>query len=211
MDMPMFCFQCQETAGCKGCTRSGVCGKTPDVAAMQDLLIYVTKGISQVASALRAESKEVTKDTNHLVTTNLFTTITNANFDKEAIIKRIEDTLVAKKRLLAELSSTEGLPEAALWEGARDSFEEKARTVGVLASTDMLAADQASVDMVFAMKPEENHDLVERMTTRHGLRQLSYMKELGIGNDRYALIDLDHDGRRMSVEEAVANLTPFAG
>lgn len=211
MDMPMFCFQCQETAGCKGCTRSGVCGKTPDVAAMQDLLIYVTKGISQVASALRAEGKEVTKDTNHLVTTNLFTTITNANFDKEAIIKRIEDTLVAKKRLLAELSSTEGLPEAALWEGARDSFEEKARTVGVLASTDMLAADQASVDMVFAMKPEENHDLVERMTTRHGLRQLSYMKELGIGNDRYALIDLDHDGRRMSVEEAVANLTPFAG
>lgn len=83
--------------------------------------------------------------------------------------------------------------------------------VGILASTDMLAADQASVDMVFAMKPEENHDLVERMTTRHGLRQLSYMKELGIGNDRYALIDLDHDGRRMSVEEAVANLTPFAG
>lgn len=136
MDMPMFCFQCQETAGCKGCTRSDVCGKTPDVAAMQDLLIYVTKGISQVASALRAEGKEVTKDTNHLVTTNLFTTITNANFDKEAIIKRIEDTLVAKKRLLAELSSTEGLPEAALWEGARDSFEEKARTVGVLATED---------------------------------------------------------------------------
>lgn len=136
MDTPMFCFQCQETAGCKGCTRSGVCGKTPDVAAMQDLLIYVTKGISQVASALRAEGKEITKDTNHLVTTNLFTTITNANFDKEAIIKRIEDTLVAKKQLLAELSSTEGLPEAALWEGTRDSFEEKARTVGVLATED---------------------------------------------------------------------------
>ena len=136
MDTPMFCFQCQETAGCKGCTRSGVCGKTPDVAAMQDLLIYMTKGISQAASALRAEGKEVTKDTNHLVTTNLFTTITNANFDKEAIIKRIEDTLVAKKRLLAELSSTEGLPEAALWEGTRDSFEEKARTVGVLATED---------------------------------------------------------------------------
>ena len=136
MDTPMFCFQCQETAGCKGCTRSGVCGKTPDVAAMQDLLIYVTKGISQAASALRAEGKEVAKDTNHLVTTNLFTTITNANFDKEAIIKRIEETLVAKKQLLAELSSTEGLPEAALWEGKRDSFEEKARTVGVLATED---------------------------------------------------------------------------
>ena len=136
MDTPMFCFQCQETAGCKGCTHSGVCGKTPDVAGMQDLLIYMTKGISQAASALRAEGKEVTKDTNHLVTTDLFTTITNANFDKEAIIKRIEDTLVAKKQLLAELSSTEGLPEAALWEGTRDSFEEKARTVGVLATED---------------------------------------------------------------------------
>lgn len=136
MDTPMFCFQCQETAGCKGCTHSGVCGKTPDVAGMQDLLIYMTKGISQAASALRAEGKEVTKDTNHLVTTNLFTTITNANFDKEAIIKRIEETLVAKKQLLAELSSTEGLPEAALWEGKRDSFEEKARTVGVLATED---------------------------------------------------------------------------
>ncbi|MGN0071526.1 MAG: hydroxylamine reductase [Atopobiaceae bacterium] len=134
MDTPMFCFQCQETAGCKGCTLSGVCGKTPDVAAMQDLLIYVTKGISQVASALRAEGKEVTKDTNHLVTTNLFTTITNANFDKEAIVKRIEDTLAAKKQLLGELSSTENLPEAALWEGTRDTFEEKARTVGVLAT-----------------------------------------------------------------------------
>ena len=83
--------------------------------------------------------------------------------------------------------------------------------VGILASTDMLAADQASVDMDFAMKPGENHDLVERMTARHGLRQLSYMKELGIGNDRHVLIDLDRDGRRMSVEEAVASLTPFAG
>lgn len=111
---------------------------------MQDLLIYMTKGISQAASALRAEGKEVTKDTNHLVTTNLFTTITNANFDKEAIIKRIEDTLVAKKRLLAELSSTEGLPEAALWEGTRDSFEEKARTVGVLATEDEDVRSSAS-------------------------------------------------------------------
>ncbi len=83
--------------------------------------------------------------------------------------------------------------------------------VGILASLDMLAIDQASVDIVFAMKEEEHHDLVERITTRHGLRQLSYMKELGIGNDRYALIDLDNGGKRMSVEEAVQNLKPFEG
>jgi uncharacterized Fe-S center protein len=83
--------------------------------------------------------------------------------------------------------------------------------VGILASEDMLAIDQASVDMVFAMKEEEHHDLVERIVTRHGLRQLSYMKELGIGNDRYVLIDLDNGGRRMTAEEAVQNLKPFEG
>ena len=78
----MFCYQCQETAGCKGCTMSGVCGKKPDVAAMQDLLVYVTKGISAITTALRQEGKQVSAKINHLITLNLFTTITNANFDK---------------------------------------------------------------------------------------------------------------------------------
>ncbi len=81
--------------------------------------------------------------------------------------------------------------------------------VGILASTDILAIDQACIDMVFAMKPEENHDLVERITTRHGLRQLSYMKELGMGNDRYKLIDLDNDNKRIVAKDAVQNLKPF--
>ena len=83
--------------------------------------------------------------------------------------------------------------------------------VGILASEDMLAIDQAPVDIVFAMKEEEHYDLVERITSRHGLRQLSYMKELGIGNDRYVLIDLDNGGKRMTVEDAVQNLKPFEG
>lgn len=83
--------------------------------------------------------------------------------------------------------------------------------VGILASEDMLAIDQASVDMVFAMKEEEHHDLVERIVTRHGLRQLSYMKKLGVGNVRYVLIDLDNGGVRMTAEEAVQNLKPFEG
>ncbi len=83
MEQKMFCYQCQETAGCKGCTMSGVCGKKPDVAAMQDLLVYVTKGISAVTTALRQEGKQVSAEINHLITLNLFTTITNANFDKE--------------------------------------------------------------------------------------------------------------------------------
>ena len=83
--------------------------------------------------------------------------------------------------------------------------------VGILASTDILAADQASVDMIYAMKPEENHAMVERIETRHGLRQLSYMKELGMGNDRYTLIDVDHDDAVITAADAVRGVKPFQG
>ena len=83
----MFCYQCQETAGCRGCTVSGVCGKTPDVAAMQDLLVYVTKGLASVVCQLRAEGQTVDKDINHLITVNMFITVTNANFDKAQATK----------------------------------------------------------------------------------------------------------------------------
>lgn len=133
MEQNMFCYQCQETAGCKGCTRVGVCGKTPDVAAMQDLLVYVTKGLSAVTTALRKEGKPVSAQVNHLITLNLFTTITNANFDKEAIEARIRATLDTKKELMGQLSDTANLPEAALWDGSGD-WEAKARTVGVLST-----------------------------------------------------------------------------
>ena len=98
MEQKMFCYQCQETAGCKGCTMSGICGKKPDVAAMQDLLVYVTKGISAITTALRQEGKQVSAKINHLITLNLFTTITNANFDKESIESRIRATLTYRKR-----------------------------------------------------------------------------------------------------------------
>ncbi len=132
----MFCYQCQETAGCKGCTISGVCGKKPEVAAAQDLLVYATKGLSAVATALRSEGKEVDKEINHLVTTNLFTTITNANFDREAILRRIEKTLAVKEQELARLEKKDNLTEAALWHGTPDEFDAKAATVGVLATED---------------------------------------------------------------------------
>lgn len=135
METKMFCYQCQETAGCKGCTISGVCGKKPDVAAMQDLLVYVSKGISAVTTALRKEGKQVSAEVNHLITWNLFTTITNANFDKESIQGRIRTTLETKQRLLAQLGDTDNLPEAALWDGSGD-WEEKAKTVGVLSTQD---------------------------------------------------------------------------
>ncbi len=82
--------------------------------------------------------------------------------------------------------------------------------VGICASLDILALDQACVDIIYAMKEEENHALVERMETRHGLRQLSYMKELGMGNDRYTLVDIDHEDRVMELADAVKDLAPFA-
>lgn len=135
-DPKMFCFQCQETAGCKGCTVSGVCGKKPEVAAMQDLLIYVTKGLSAVTTALRAAGRPVDKDVNHLVTWNLFVTITNANFDRESIIASVKQTLDVKHSLITDLGDTAMLPEAALWNGSPSEFDEKAKTVGVLSTKD---------------------------------------------------------------------------
>ncbi|SFB11334.1 hydroxylamine reductase [Selenomonas ruminantium] len=134
MEKKMFCYQCQETAGCKGCTMMGVCGKTPEVAAMQDLLIYVTKGLSAVTTRLRAEGRKVEPQVNYLVTINLFITITNANFDREAIVERIAETLRVKQELLAKLQERENLPEAALWQENIEGFAAQAAKVGVLAT-----------------------------------------------------------------------------
>lgn len=134
MDYKMFCYQCQETANCSGCTVSGVCGKKPDTANMQDLLVYVTKGISAVTTQIRAEEKQIDKSINHLITLNLFTTITNANFDKDVIVERIKTTLKVKENLLKEVSDKSALPSASLWNGNESEFAAKAATVGVLAT-----------------------------------------------------------------------------
>lgn len=130
----MFCFQCQETAGCSGCTVSGVCGKKPDVAAMQDLLVYVTKGLSAVTTELRFDGKEIEAYVNEMIIVNLFTTITNANFDKDSIIERIKNTLVTKEELIRKVENREVLPEAALWKGTEADFEAKASRVGILST-----------------------------------------------------------------------------
>lgn len=136
MDNKMFCFQCQETAKGTGCTAVGVCGKKPEVASMQDLLIYVTKGLSFITTELRNDGKTITKETNHLITVNLFTTITNANFNKNAIVERIKKTLELKARLISQLERKEGLPDAVIWSGQEAEFEEKAvsQQVGVLST-----------------------------------------------------------------------------
>ena len=132
----MFCYQCQETAGCTGCTKMGVCGKTPHVAALQDLLVWVTKGLSAVTTQMRREDLNVTGEINQLITKNLFTTITNANFDPEMITSQIEKTLQIKKVLLLQLKNPEKLPEAARWSAAPSEFAAKAATVGVLSAKD---------------------------------------------------------------------------
>ena len=135
MENKMFCFQCQETAGCSGCTKFGVCGKSPDLAKMQDLLIYTTKGLSEVTTRLRAEGKEISGEVNHLITINLFTTITNANFDDAIFYDRVKTTLHIKDDLLAKLDNKENLSEAALWTASTvEEMDAKAPLVGVLAT-----------------------------------------------------------------------------
>ena len=137
MDNQMFCYQCQETAGCTGCTKVGVCGKSPELANMQDLLIYVTKGLSEITTRLRGEGKEIRKEINHFITLNLFTTITNANFDNEVFYIRVKETLDYKNELLNCLNNKEGLSTAALWEASSEAeMDQKAATpkVGVLST-----------------------------------------------------------------------------
>lgn len=135
MEQNMFCYQCQETARCQGCTVSGVCGKKPDVAAMQDLLVDVTRGLAAVTTALRGQGAAVDPAVNHQITYSLFVTITNANFDKESIQADIQAVLDRKAQLLPQVQDPAALPAAARWDGAGD-WEERAKTVGVLATQD---------------------------------------------------------------------------
>lgn len=133
MEPKMFCFQCQETAGNKGCMFGGVCGKKPETANLQDLLIYVTKGLSEITTRLRSEGKEVPAAIDRLITTNLFMTITNANFDDDRFIDRINATLSSRDELLEQLHDDTGLSDAASWQ-YRTAEERtlKADKVGVL-------------------------------------------------------------------------------
>jgi hydroxylamine reductase len=133
MDNKMFCYQCQETARNFGCTKAGVCGKQSETSNLMDLMIWVTKGLSQVTTRLRGEGKSVESSVNHIVTYNLFQTITNANFDDEKIIERILLTIAAKEALLKQLGDTKGLSEAALYNNTDvSSYEEFSKGVGVL-------------------------------------------------------------------------------
>lgn len=163
MENKMFCFQCQEAAGCSGCTIKGVCGKTPELAKVQDLLIYVTKGLSEVTVQARKENIKISSEINNFITLNLFTTITNANFDENVISKRVDQTLKIKNELLTKVNNKENLTFAAL-ETNRDNY----KNYGVLQT--------------------ENEDIRSlRELVMYGLKGLSaYLKhanELGYDNE----------------------------
>jgi len=133
MEPKMFCFQCQETAGNKGCIFGGVCGKKPETANLQDLLIYVTKGLSEITTRLRSEGKEIPAAIDRLITTNLFMTITNANFDDDRFIDRINATLSNRDELFEQLHDDTGLSDAASWQyHTAEERTLKADKVGVL-------------------------------------------------------------------------------
>ncbi len=196
MSNQMYCMQCQETAGNKACTKVGVCGKSADLANMQDLLIYVTKGISEVTTRLRKEGKEISKELNHYITLNLFTTITNANFDDEVFYARVKETLRRKNELLEQLSNKEGLSEAATWDITTEN------TTGILASLKNLVTgnkEAGEVNKVLKAKAEsdevgvlatENEDIRSlRELITYGLKGLSaYSKHANaLGYDNEAI------------------------
>lgn len=130
----MFCFQCQETAKGTGCILNGVCGKTPEVANMQDLLLFVVRGIAVYNQALRKDGRSSAR-ADKFIFDALFTTITNANFDKHSIIEKIKKGLELKKDLSNQVT-IEHAPDECTWYGDETEFEEKAQTVGVLRTSD---------------------------------------------------------------------------
>ena len=135
MENNMFCFQCQETAKGFGCTLKGVCGKNATTARTMDLLLFVVRGISVVADQLRQHSLPVKKDVDNFIVDALFCTITNANFDDESIMKRIDKGLVIRNDLKHQAFAKDiPLPEAdeLNWKGSHDEYDAKAATVGVL-------------------------------------------------------------------------------
>lgn len=136
MENKMFCYQCQETAGCIGCTMSGVCGKTPDTAYLQDFLIYITKGISEIAVRLREEGQKISDETDFMVVENLFTTITNVNFSENDLKDKIEKSLKIKNELLNLLADKENLSNAALIYIEREDYLIKIEDAGIPAEKD---------------------------------------------------------------------------
>ena len=185
IDFEMYCMQCQETAGNKGCTKLGICGKSADLANMQDLLIYVTKGLSEVTTRLRHEGKVVSKEVNHWITLNLFTTITNANFDDDIFYARVQETLAMRNALMNELSNKEGLSSVATWAVELAESKESQDIKDIYA---VFNAKAGSKEVgVLSTEDEDIRSLREMIT--YGLKGLSaYLKHANaLGYDNEAI------------------------
>src|SRR5574344_2037077 len=129
MENSMFCYQCQEASKGVGCTLKGVCGKNSSTSAAMDLLLFVVRGVSIVADALRTNGQTVNKEVNGFVIDALFSTITNANFDDESILKRVDNGLKLRDELKAQAQNAGlVLPQVdeMTWNGSRDVYLEKA-------------------------------------------------------------------------------------
>ena len=132
MENKMFCWQCQETLNCKGCSVSGVCGKTANVAYLQDLLVYITKGICEITTRLREEGEVISSEINKVVLDNLFTTITNVNFSEGNIEDRIEQSLEIKRDLYGRLKNKEMLSEASEFSIERKDYLTRDERISIL-------------------------------------------------------------------------------
>ena len=173
MDYPMFCYQCEQTAGGKGCTKMGVCGKTPEIAALQDLLIYQVKGISCYANELIKKGEKIDKEVVSFVENALFTTLTNVNFDADVHEKMLRQSQEIKQNLRSKVQNCENCCEQATYNlsDTRAQMLEDAKRAGIMYDQD-LDADIRSL----------------RQTIIYGLKGISayghQARELGYYNDQ---------------------------
>ena len=176
----MFCYQCQETLNNKGCTKAGVCGKKADVASAQDLLVYTTKLLCDVLNNLRGENYTIDKKYNHMVTYNMFITITNANFDLDMILDQVVKTIEAKDELLAKLNDKSKLRKLSLY-----SDKDRAKLMAL-----------AEIVGVLVTKDEDQRSLKELAT--YGIKGMSaYMKHANT-------LDYDDESIDIFIQETLA-------
>ncbi|CEP79908.1 hydroxylamine reductase [Paraclostridium sordellii] len=139
MDYPMFCYQCEQTAGGKGCTKVGVCGKTPEIAALQDLLIYQVKGISCYAKVLIDKGEKIDKEIVSFVENSLFTTLTNVNFDGDVHEKMLKQSQKIKESLRSKVGNCKDFCEQATYNlsDTRSQMLEDAKKAGIMYDQDL--------------------------------------------------------------------------
>ncbi|MFQ9309992.1 MAG: hydroxylamine reductase [Paraclostridium sordellii] len=139
MDYPMFCYQCEQTAGGKGCTKVGVCGKTPEIAALQDLLIYQVKGISCYAKVLIDKGEKIDKEIVSFVENSLFTTLTNVNFDGDVHEKMLKQSQKIKESLRSKVGNCKDFCEQATYNlsDTRSQMLEDAKKSGIMYDQDL--------------------------------------------------------------------------